>query len=137
MSAVKYEVVELISPRHHALEFADGPHIVLRSRDEEPGRDEVLRSITGKRVTRELLPRELIKPFAAIEGADDVVAVEPKVPANAIALEAVALRVSHNVEPVPPPALAVAWARQEPIDQPLVRVWPLVQRKHTNLVVSR
>ena len=69
-----------------------------------------------------LLLHELREGRVLVEGADNVVAVGPGIEAKVIGLVAVALGKANDVEPVPAPALAVVWARQQPIDQPFVGV---------------
>ena len=69
-------------------------------------------------IAGQLLGQESAVRFIAIEGIDDVVAIPPGVRLVAVALIAVGLGESDDVEPMPPPALAVMRAGQKPIDHP-------------------
>ena len=87
---------------------------------EEPGRHQGLEVAGRDLVAGKLLEDEPIVRHVVVERADDVVAIPPGLGPIAVGAVAVRLGVAHQVEPVPGPALAVARARQQPVDQRLV-----------------
>jgi predicted RNA-binding protein with RPS1 domain len=77
-------------------------------------------------IAGQLLQDETVVRLVPVEGADDVVAVAPGPEQVVVVLEAFRLGEADHVEPVPGPALAVAGARKEPVDEALVGVRLLV-----------
>ena len=77
--------------------------------------------ITGpKLIARNLLTDETVIRLVLIERTDHIVAVTPDVGASFVGLEALALGVARQVQPVPGPSLAIVRRLQEPIDYPFV-----------------
>ena len=74
----------------------------------EPGSDERGGVAGVEFVAGDLLADEAVVRLVLVEGVDDVVAVAPDVGAGLVALEALAVGVAGEVEPVARPALAVA-----------------------------
>ena len=72
---------------------------------------------------------ELVVRHVRVERLDHEVAVLPGVGPKLVALEALALAVANDVEPVPGPALAVVRRVEQPIDQPLVGAGSRVVRQ--------
>ena len=68
----------------------------------------------------DLFANEQVVRFVAVERVDDVVAVTPRVRRVGIALVAGGVGVAGKVEPVTPPAFAVAGVVEQLIDQTLV-----------------
>ena len=74
-------------------------------------------------VARELLDDELVERLVRVERADDVVAILPSPLALGVRIRvAIGVRVARDVEPVPPPTLAVMWRREQAVEQLLVGV---------------
>jgi hypothetical protein len=71
-------------------------------------------------VAGKLLEGELVEREVAVQGVDHPVAIAPGVGKGRILLVAVAVGVARQVEPVPPPALAVMRRTENPLDQPLI-----------------
>ena len=69
-----------------------------------------------------LLPHELVEGFVVVEGLDHVVPVAPGVREVDVGFEPSRVGVAHRVQPVAPPALAVALRVQKPIDCILERL---------------
>ena len=67
-------------------------------------------------VSRDLLPDEAVERLVVIEGLDHVVAKAPRVGVVDVGLEASAVGVAHNVEPVSAPSLAVALGLEQAVD---------------------
>ena len=85
------------------------------------GGDKIVGGRIGDLVAGKLLEREPIKRRVGVEGPDDIVAVAPSMRLVAVALEGVGLGIAHQIEPVPPPLLAVMGRSEEPVDDPLPR----------------
>ena len=79
------------------------------------GRDERIFRRLGNLISRELLDDKLIVGFVCVKGIDDVVAVAPDVRLGVVPLEAVRLRIAHEVEPVARPFFAILRPRQQVI----------------------
>ena len=95
---------------------------VVRAADQEPGRR--LRQPVGRAVrlisqgiTGQLLADELRERRVAIERADHVIAIRPGGRPRQVGLVPLALAEPNDVQPVPPPALAVLRRGQQPIDE--------------------
>ena len=85
-------------------------HDVRRAAD-----DEACGLVRAERVTRELLGDEPVVGHVAVERADDPVAIRPGILARAVRLVTVALRESHDIQPVPRPPLAEVRRGEEPV----------------------
>src|SRR2546426_12596164 len=81
----------------------------------------------------ELLYDELVVRHVGLERVDPPVAIPPGVADGTIALESAGLAVSHQVEPVPRPALAIARIFEQLIDELRVGVRRRVIEKRLNL----
>src|SRR5215471_6237839 len=74
----------------------------------ETGGDESGRIARIQFVTGDLLLHKPVGWFVAVEGIDDVIAVPPDIGSRLIALEAFAIGVPRQIQPVARPAFAVA-----------------------------
>ena len=84
------------------------------------------RQRAGRHHLEELVPGQLflhepVVGLVGIEGIDDVVPIAPGVVVLGIALVAVGVGVTGQVQPVAPPAFPVAWIRQQTVHQSLQR----------------
>ena len=95
--------------------------------------DLLLHSRVREQITRELFDCELIERHICVEGVNHPVAIPPRERTAGVLLVAVAVRVASGIEPVPPPALAVVWRREQPIDHLLVSVGRFVFQKRIDL----
>src|SRR5262249_29027118 len=75
---------------------------------EEAGRGHRPGVVRSDLVAGNLLPNEPIIGLVVVEGADDEVAIGPRVRAVVVVLEAVTLGEADDVEPVPRPALSIS-----------------------------
>ena len=96
--------------------------VFVGAQPEIAGRHPQLGIVGIELVAGELLGQEAVVGFVGVERPDDIVAVTPGVGAEGILPVAVRLGVANEVEPVPPPALAVARRGQQAVDQPLVGI---------------
>ena len=71
-------------------------------------------------IAGQLLEDEPGERRVAVERADDVIAIRPGRRPGQVGLVALALAEPDDVEPVPPPALAVLRRGQQPIDERLI-----------------
>ena len=88
---------------------------------QEAGGDDAAIAHAGVRVGREnvagqLLAHELVVRHVVIEGLHDVVAIAPGVGIAVVFVAAGGIGITHDVEPVPPPALAVTGRSQQAVD---------------------
>ena len=95
----------------------------------EARRDPRLRTLRPQFVARDLLLHEAVVRLIAIQRIDHVIAIAPGVRPRFVALEALALRVARQVEPVPSPALAVLRRCQQAIHHLRERIRRLVGDK--------
>ena len=93
-------------------------------------------SIVRIGVAGNLLPNEAVERSVLVERPDHVVPIAPDVGEGAV-IAAVGIGVPHNVQPMPPPALAVTRVSKQPVDFPpvCVRVW--ITGESTHLLRSR
>ena len=96
--------------------------VFVGAQPEVAGRHSQLGIVGIELVAGKLLGQEAVVGFVGVEGPDDIVAVTPGVGAERILPVAVRLGIAHEVEPVPPPALAVTRRGQQAVDQSLVGV---------------
>ena len=113
------QVFELILPH-------DGPHrqTLLRLPDLVPGGghqesrgDRRPRIVWLDHIAGQLPPYELVIGQILVECRDDPITIGPRIGPQFVALETLAFAKADDVEPVPPPALAVMRRVQEPINQ--------------------
>ena len=74
-------------------------------------------------VARELFDKELVVGQIPVKRFDDPLAISPRMRPHRVLLEAVAVGVTRQIQPVPRPALAKVRRRQQTVDHPLVGVW--------------
>ena len=104
-----------------ALHLVGGVHHVGAEKVEGGGGERL--GIAGpKFVAGDLLADEAVVGLVFIEGLDDVIAIAPRVWAKGVVLEAIALGVAREVEPVARPAFAVVRRGEQPVDEPFVSV---------------
>ena len=80
-------------------------------------------------ISGELLEYETVVRLVVIECVDDVIPVTPGVSAVGVVFEAIGFGESHDVEPMPAPALAILRACQEAFNQLGVRIGRFVGDK--------
>ena len=100
------------------------------------GGDQLLLRRVGQKIAGDLLDDEAVERHAAIQGVDHPIAVAPD---RAVAVDGIAVRVgvARDVEPVPPPALAVMGRRQQALDRLLVSVGAPVVKKRAQFFRRR
>ena len=113
----------------------------LGAQGEEPGGDEALDPLVrilpgsaGQQVSRDLFVDQAVEGLVPVERIDDVVPVAVRVGVGHVLVDAVRVGVASHVEPVAAPAFPVAWRREEPVDEPLVRVGRLVGEEGPHLL---
>ena len=99
----------------------------LRAEREEPGGDDSAHVHPAGRFGRQQIPGQLLGDEAvvgqvAVEGVDHIVSVAPGVWVAMVLVQPGRIGVARNVEPVSPPALAVARTGEQPVDEALVPV---------------
>ena len=87
---------------------------------EEAGGHDGIRIVRPHDITGDLFLQKAVVRFVGIEGADDVVAVGPRIRSELVALEAVCVGVVGNVQPVLGKAFAEMRRVQQGIDEFLV-----------------
>ena len=90
-----------------------------------------------QQVAREMFADELIPRHVGVAGADEVIAIAPRVRNLRVALAAVRLGETHQVHPMPRPVFAKARGTQQPSDNFRVGVRRGVIEKHAHLFGSR
>ena len=88
-------------------------------------------------VAGDLLAHELVVGLVGVERLDDVVAVGPGVGTVGVQPVALAFGVAGEVEPVLGPALAVARAGEQAVDEAFVGVWAAVGHEGLHLLRRR
>src|SRR5262249_39292921 len=109
-------------------EVAGGDPLLLRRR---------VRTLARQFVPCKLLTQELVVRFVFVERGDYVISIAPRRRPKFVALEAHAVRIADNVEPVPGPMLAVMMAGEEAVHQALIRTGSRVIKERTNLFRRR
>ncbi len=84
---------------------------------EEPGGDNRIGVVWRNIVAGDLLAEELIVRLVAVQRADHVIAVRPRIVTGAVALETVSVGVVGHVKPVARPVFAVVRRGEESLDQ--------------------
>ncbi len=77
---------------------------------------------SGSFVSRQLFENEAIVRFVLIESANHIVAVAPGIGTDEVVLIAVTVGKTCHVQPMPCPALAVAFGVEQAIDQLFVGI---------------
>ena len=91
--------------------------VFVGAQPEVAGRHSQLGIVGIKLVTGKLLGQEAVVRFVGVEGPHDIVAVTPGMGAKGILAVAVGLGIANQVEPVPPPTLAVTRRGEQAVDQ--------------------
>src|SRR5690606_558829 len=81
--------------------------IVVGSSNQKRAADRNRGIVRGENIARQMLANELIERLVLVERTDDIVAERPQAADQKVALEAVALAESHDIQPVSAPPLAV------------------------------
>ncbi len=118
-------------PAHVALVVFVGPQ------PEVAGRHPQLGIIGIELIAGELLGQEAVVGFVGVEGPDDIVAVTPGMGTKGILPVTVRLGIADEVEPVPPPALAVTRRGQQAVDQSLVSFRRVVGQERVDFLGGR
>ena len=84
-----------------------------------------------------MFDHQSVKGLVVVERSNDVVAKRPGVVDHMVDLETGAFTEPHHIEPMPPPLLAVARRRQQPIDEFFVCVGRRVADKRVNFLGRR
>ena len=95
-------------------------HGVVHSRDEKSHSGRAFCSWL-EHIPHQLHSRKFIKWHVGVESVDHPVAIRPGVAAGLVVLEAVALTVPSDVQPMPRPALPVRWRGQQFVHQSEIR----------------
>ena len=120
-----------------AILFLDAPPLrLLLMEPIEGGGEDLLVAGIGKEITGELPGDEIVPGEVAVEGPDHPVAPPPH-RAIAIDLEAVAIRIAGQIEPVGRHPLAVARAREKPVEEFFIGLGALVGDKGGHLLRGR
>ena len=100
--------------------------VPLRSDGQKAGGDDLLGLITLAlklhQITRDLLLEEEVIRLVLLERFDHIIAVTPRMRIEHVHFLAAALRVARHIQPVPRPALAVAFRIEIHVDHALHRV---------------
>ena len=80
-------------------------------------------------IARQLLHEKAVIGLVFVEGVDDIIAVFPHEILAAITLISIGLSIAHQIQPVPPPFLAVLRPSQQVIDHLLKSIGRLVRLK--------
>ena len=122
------------------LQLVDGVDVHITQHD-ETGRNEILTALLRRggrqQITRELLANEAIVGFVMVKGIHEVVAIPPRVFRKNFTFCADLLGITHEVQPVPRPTLAVSVRIQQAIHHALVRLWRVVRDKGGDLLLRR
>ena len=106
------QIVELVVPRQQPVRR----FVVPDAQPVKAGRNDRIGTRRRQFVARQLLADELIIRLVVVQRADDVIAISPGMRLDAVALEAVRLRETDQVEPVSRPTLAVVRRVQQVVD---------------------
>ena len=93
-------------------------------------------SIVRIGVSGNLLPNEAVEGPVLVERPDHVVPIAPDVGEGAV-IAAVGIGIARNVQPMPPPALAVARVSEQPVDFLTVCVGVGIAGESMHLLGSR
>ena len=88
-------------------------------------------------VAGELLPDEPVVGLVFVERLNDVVAIAPGVPVDDVVVHAVAVGVAGHIQPVAPPAFAVARRSEQAVHEARERVFRVVVQERAHLVGIR
>jgi len=125
-------VVDLVGALHRRQRDVGALDDVHRAGHEEPGGHVDPQGVAG-----DLLAQEAVVGLVGVEGLDDVVAEAPGAQPLPVGLEAVALGEADHVEPMAPPALAVAGVLEHAIHEALEGPGPRVDQERRDLFGRR
>ena len=91
----------------------------LRAEREITGGDDAIPARIRQKISRKLFVEEPIDRLIRIDRRNDIVAVPPGIDVNEVFIHAVRIRIACNIQPVPPPPLAVGRACQKAVDHAL------------------
>ena len=111
--------------------------IVPHAESIKPGGDQAFVVHVRQLVPGNLLKHESVIRLVIIKGADDIVAVFPDEWLFVVALVAVGLCKTHDIEPMATPAFAVLRQAKQVLDQPRPGVGRVVVHERLHLVVGR
>ncbi len=102
---------------------SSSPAKTLGPSEKEAGRDQLLVgrrlvSRRGEKIASELLAEELGERLILIERVHDIVAIPPRVAVGDVFVQAVGIRVSRHIEPVPAPPFAVVRRSEQAVHHP-------------------
>ena len=109
------DLAEFVLPRLVFHQRARPKHSVVRSGDEKTNSSSALAS-GPQNVASDLHPGEFVVRHVGVKRVNDPVAIRPGVAARFVVLEAVALAVARDVEPVSRPPFAVTRRGQQAIN---------------------
>ena len=112
------DVVELIEPIGRRI----GGLVVPMSEPEVAGSDHGLGGRLRHFVPCQLFDDELVERLVGVQRVDHVIAIPPDKRLLGIALVAVAVGVTHDIQPVPGPAFTISWSRQEFVNDRVERL---------------
>ena len=93
------------------------------------------RRVFAERIANDLFADELIVGRVLVEGANDVIAIWPRVRTLGVDLEAVRVRVAHDIQPVLRPTFAVAWRSEEFVHDALVGIATTILHEGIDLLL--
>ena len=93
----------------------------LRSKRQVASGDDAIPARIRQKISRKLFVEEAIDRLIRIDRRNDIVAVPPGIDVNEVFIHAVRIRIACNIQPVPPPPLAVGWACKEAVNHALQR----------------
>ena len=113
------DVVETFVQREQPV----GRLIVPQAEPVKAGGDDRVARHGRQFVSGQLLADELIVRFVAVERADHVVAVTPRIGLGTVTFKAVGVGVTDHIQPVPRPLLAVVLRLKEPVHDLFIGGW--------------
>ncbi|MCY2962520.1 MAG: hypothetical protein NT069_02520 [Planctomycetota bacterium] len=90
-------------------------------------------NLSSQNISRDLFPQEFVVRLVGVEGIDDVVAVAPREWHGIVCGLSRGVGVTHHVEPVPTPALAVGGRFQQTVNDGGERLRRFVGKKRVVL----
>src|SRR5207302_96320 len=103
--------------------------LLVRAEAIKTGGDESLGIARLQLVPCQLLLDEAVEGQVLVQSLDYIITILIGKWPQIVGFEAVGLRVTHEIEPVLRPALAVLWRGKQPIDRAAIRLGRLVRKK--------
>ena len=97
-------IIEVIKTALRSVLF---PEMHARSRPQESGGNHGVNVLAIQFVAGDLFPNKNVVGFVVVKRADHVVSIHPGIGPIVIVLEAIGVRITRDVQPVPAPALTV------------------------------